>query len=289
MSKGGGTKMATSTSDISPRYRDFVNDSLGLAGTIANMPYVPYEGERIAPFSPDQNRAFDEVRGMQQNFMPMQQTGNAATLAGINSITDPSVMMDKYENPYEDQVVQSVVSELGDARDLANERARLRNPWGGSRAALLESQNEKNYQKQLADSVGQLRSQGFMNAAQLGQQGTGQLLGAGAQATGQAGQNLNQGLQYSAGLSGVGQQAQGMRQAINDLRYQDFIDQVNQPLRALNIRMGAQGQTPMGSVQRVPVQSSGGGLSGLGSLLSGGAKLAGVMSGNPAAMASLFT
>ena len=42
MSKGGGTKMATSTSDISPRYKDFVNDSLGLAGTIANMPYVPY-------------------------------------------------------------------------------------------------------------------------------------------------------------------------------------------------------------------------------------------------------
>ena len=280
MSKGGGTKMATSTSDISPRYQDYVNQSLSLAGQIANMPYIPYEGERIAPFSPDQNAAFNLVRGGQQRFMPMQQTGNATTLAGINSITDPSTMRDNYFNPYDEAVVDSVIEDLGEQRDIANERARLRNPYGGSRAALLEAENEKNYAKQISDATGRLRRQGFLDASQLGQSATGQLLGAAQQATGQAGANLGQNLQYAGALSGIGQQAQGMRQAIDDLRYQDFIDQLNQPLRALNIRLGAAGQTPMGSVQRIPIQRSSG-LSGLGSLLSGGAKLASLMSGTP--------
>ena len=85
------------------------------------------------------------------------------------------------------------------------------------------------------------------------------------------------GRQFAGALSGVGQQTQGLRQALNDMRYADFLDQQNYPLRSLSMRQSAIGMTPMGSVSRQPVQGGsqlGGILGGLGGLLSGGAKLA---------------
>ena len=69
MGKNQGASMVSS-SDIPQRYRDFVDENLALAGTIANRnPNIPYTNpdgtpaERIAPFSPDQNAAFGVVRG----------------------------------------------------------------------------------------------------------------------------------------------------------------------------------------------------------------------------------
>ena len=63
MGKNQGASMVSS-SDIPQRYRDFVDENLALAGTIANRnPNIPYTNpdgtpaERIAPFSPDQNAA----------------------------------------------------------------------------------------------------------------------------------------------------------------------------------------------------------------------------------------
>jgi hypothetical protein len=122
-----------------------------------------------------------------------------------------------------------------------------------------------------------MRSQNFNNAAQLGQAATGQLMGAGRQFTDQAQADLNMGNQFAGALSGVGQQTQGLRQALNDLRYSDFLDQINAPLSNLSIRQSAIGQTPMGSVSRQPVQSGGtfgGTLGGIGGLLSGAAAIA---------------
>ena len=283
MGKSSGDGMAVSTTDIPQRYRDFVDQNLSLAGTIANRGRVEYTNpdgspaERIAPFSPDQNAAFGVVRGLGGQYQPTARAGTAATTAGINSITDPSTFMNNYTNPYETDVISGMVDDVRDERDLINEQARLRNPFGGSRAGLIEAQNNANYLDTVGQISNQMRSQNFNNAAQLGQSATGQLIGAGNQLTNQAQSDLNMGNQFAGALSGVGQQTQGLRQGLNDLRYSDFLDQINAPLSNLSIRQSAIGQTPMGSVSRQPVTGGGtlgGTLGGLGGLLSGGAKIA---------------
>lgn len=272
MSKGGGTKMVTSTTSIPEDYKNFAKENLQIAELIGNRPYLPYQGERIAPFSPDQNAAFDTVRGLQQQYLPAQRAGEAATTAAINSITDPSVMMAKYTNPYEQDVITGMVNDVRTERDKMNALSRLRDPSGSARQALVEAENNKNYLDSVGKISNEMRSQNFRDAARLGQSGTGQLMQGGSQLTNQAGAGLNMGTQFAGALSGIGQQTQGLRQALNDLRYSDFIDQYNAPLQNLSIRQSALGQTPMGSVSRQPVTSGGGigsTLSGVGGLLSG--------------------
>ena len=294
MGKNQGASMVSS-SDIPQRYRDFVDENLALAGTIANRnPNIPYTNpdgtpaERIAPFSPDQNAAFGVVRGLGGQFQPTARAGTAATQAAINSITDPTTFRDNYMNPFTDDVVNMAIDDLRDERDMMNETIRLRNPYGGaSRAALLEAQNNANYLDSVAQMSAGARSDAFNNASQLGQAASGQLMGAGRQLTDQAAADLNMGSQFAGALSGVGAQTQGLRQALNDLRYSDFLDQINAPLRNLSIRQSAIGMTPMGEVKRMPVQSGntlGGTLGGLGSLASGFAALA----GGPAGVGPLF-
>jgi hypothetical protein len=313
MGKGGGSKMVETSSDIPDRYRDYVDENLAIAGTIANRGYIPYQGPRIAGFTPDQMASFDAVRGLGSDYQrplgmaegaygtglnamnPFMNNANAAFTAGMNSAVDPSVMMAKYQDPYTEQVIDATTNDLNRSFDRSSEQARLSSPFGGDRLALREGTIEGERGRAIADVGSRLRSDGFRTAAGLGQQATNQMfaagdraaglgqniantyLGAGDRYSGLAGQGLQLGATYADLMSGIGQQQQGLNQAGYDLNYGDFLDQLNYPLQALSIRQSAMGQTPMGSVGRQPVTSGGGGagsfLSGAGSLFSGLAAL----------------
>jgi len=268
----GGPKTAVSTSDIPTRYQDFVDSNLGLASVLANRPYHRFEGPTLAGFTPDQIAAFNQVRGMDAMRMPQQQAGNAATAAAINSITNPSTMMANYQNAFTEDVIDNLTGDLRRERDAMNATARLQSPFGGSRAALVEAENNRNYLDRLANATGQLRMRNFQDAARLGQSATGQLMQGASQLTNQAGANQRMGLEAAGALSGIGQQIQGLQQASMADREKRFLDELNYPLQALNLRQQAVGMTPMGSVSRTPItggNSAAGLLGGLGSLASG--------------------
>tara|TARA_B100001094_G_C18151783_1_gene784056 strand:+ start:211 stop:1248 length:1038 start_codon:yes stop_codon:yes gene_type:complete len=276
MGKGGGTKMATSTSDIPSRFRPFVDENLALAGTLANTPYQPFQGPTLAGFQPDQIDAFNQVRGMRGQIMPQQQAANAATAAGMNSIVNPDIMMGKYQNQFQDSVIDNLASDLGRERDRMNATARLQSPYGGSRSALIEAENNRNMLDRLASQSGQLRMQNFQDSARLGQAGTGQLMQGANQIMNQAAANQKLGLDAAGALSGIGQQIQGMQQAAMSDREKRFLDEINHPLAMLNLRQQAVGLTPMGSVSRTPISgggTAGGLLSGLGGLAQGAAAM----------------
>ncbi len=78
MSKGGSAKTVETTSDIPKRYREFVDENLALAGTIANRPYIPYAGERVADLNADQHDAFAAVRRLQGRVQPHLNDARAA-------------------------------------------------------------------------------------------------------------------------------------------------------------------------------------------------------------------
>lgn len=274
----GGSKTVETSSDIPERYRQFVDENLAIAQTAANRPYIPFQGQRVAEFSPDQQGAFNFVRGMQGSYQPHLSNAGAAYSAAANAIADPSLMMQKYQDPYTQQVIDSTLADVNEAANAAAEQARLSSPFGGSRLGLREAQIEQDRMRERARIGGQLRSDAFRTAAQLGQQGINQLLSAGDRSMGLGLNSFGLGRQYADLLSGIGQQQQARNQALLDTRYGDFLDELNYPLQALSIRQSAIGQTPMGTVGRQPVVQQGGGfgsmLGGFGGLLSGAARIA---------------
>ena len=77
-----------------------------------------------------------------------------------------------YMNPFEDQVVQSSLSDLNRARQMqqaqAGAQAGAAGAFGGSRQALLEAENNRNYLDQASRTASGLRQAGFQNAQNLG-------------------------------------------------------------------------------------------------------------------------
>lgn len=63
MSSGGGKTTTTTQASGPPSWATpYFQSALNQAGQIANQPYTPYGGPRIADFSDDQARGFDMVR-----------------------------------------------------------------------------------------------------------------------------------------------------------------------------------------------------------------------------------
>lgn len=274
MGKGGGGTVETS-SDIPERFRGFVDQNLALAEQIANRPYQQFTGQRIAGFTPDQQAAFQQVRNLPSQYQGSLNNANTAFTAAANSAADPSLMMSKYMNPYENQVVQSTIGDVNRSFDRAGNDVRARaasaGAYGGSRLGVLEAENERNRARTVEDASGRLRQAGFTNAAQLGQGATSQLMQAGQSAQGLAASQAGLGLQSANALAGIGQQQQGLNQAQYNQNYGDFLDQVNYPISALSLRQSAIGQTPMGSIGQQPQGSNGTGAAAIGALGSIGA------------------
>jgi hypothetical protein len=257
MSKGGGGTQESS-SDIPERYRDFVDGNLALAGTMANSPYVAYQGDQTAGFTDDQQAAFSNIRQMATG--PKQGMGH-----GVASEVAQTGVQD---------VMQATNDELIRANTLANRgvnsAASQAGAYGGARHTLLNAENNRNLLGQIGRS-----------SAEIGFQGQNLRLGAANQMMNSANYVVNRDLTLNNALAGVGQQQQGLNQADLNTNYGQFLDEQNYPLRMLSLRQSAIGQTPMGTVSRQPTQSQ----SMLPGLLSAGATIGGAYLGNPAAFA----
>ena len=202
MSKGGSNvAQVESYSDIPERYRQFVDENLSLAGTLGNRAYTPYQGQRVAGFTDDQQSSFNTVRNLPNQYSGMvsnanQALTNAATpvqAQGYNPATFqasqaqaalmPSAQgydaataaqnMGSYQNPFTEQVIDAGMNDLNRSYQMAlsgiGARSAGAGAYGGSRQGVAEAEAAKNFM----DSAGQLsaglRSQGFNTAAGLGQ------------------------------------------------------------------------------------------------------------------------
>ena len=144
-----------------------------MAGTQQGMMYQPmnvgagYGQAAMAGsqgFGPAQSQAYGynaSLAGYAPNVQA--QNVNAGQIAG----TDLSA----YTNPYESQVVQNSLSDIERARQMqANDlaaQATKAGAFGGSRAALMQSELGRNALQQAANTSSQLRQAGFQNAQQL--------------------------------------------------------------------------------------------------------------------------
>jgi hypothetical protein len=109
-----------------------------------------------------QSQGYDAARAAQQAALTADQV-SAGQIAGTD--------LGAYTNPYESQVVQQSLTDLGGAQEKAlnqmGAQATAARAFGGSRQGIAEAETRKSYADQAAQMVSGLRQSGYQQAQQL--------------------------------------------------------------------------------------------------------------------------
>ena len=323
---GGGAPQQQAVAQTSiPEYaRPYVENMLGKTEALTDInqnPYQTYGGQRIADFNSTQQKAFENV----QNMQTAPQIGQATGLAGIsglgsigtagqmgqvgqqyaNQATNPYAQQ-AYMSPYIQNALQPQLAEMNRQYDITGSQQRKAatgaGAFGGSRVALMRSENERNKNMAMNAAIGS----GYQNAFQAAQQA--QQFGAGLGLQGLQGQlqGYGQANQAAGTLGQLGQTQYGQQMGINqaqqqvgaiqqaqaqqglDTAYQDFLKQKNYPYQQLAFMSDMTRGIPLSQTSQAmysapanPVSQLGGlGMSALGIYgMSGGFKGAGAKEG----------
>lgn len=238
---------------------------------------------QYAPLAPQgQFNVNQAAAGALQQAMGATQQGLGFTPMGIRPTAyRPSQIagtsLAPYTNPYESQVVQQTMRDIGTAQEqalnLQGAQAQRAGAFGGSRQGIAEAETRLGYGQQALDAASRLRQQGYQTALGLAGQDVGAQTAAAqfaaqqqasAQAQNLAAQQAAMGMRLNAAqqLAGLGQQAFGTGQAIQQQQMQQgLLQQMLQqslidaakaqyagytgaPSAALAAPLAALGQTP---------------------------------------------
>jgi hypothetical protein len=259
---------------------------------ITNRPLQQYQGETIAPFSPDQQAAFGLIR---QNAGANQ----GAINSGISAITGaagytPQSWLNAdqagYINPFLQATLNPTLRSIDEQRRAAvagTEDAALRaGAFGGSRQGVADALTNREAITVAGDATANLFSQGWQQAMQgfnadanRDLQGAGLRAQAGSEAVNAAARASDITRSDAQQLAAVGESQQAMDQTRLAQDEAKFIEARDYDLQQAFIRQQALGQSPYSTVstgtQTRPVYNSGGGISGL---IGGGAAGAGLAS-----------
>lgn len=214
----------------------------GIAGRIASQQYTPYEGERVAGLSENEQMGMEMARDNAGIATPYMQEAAALTRRSTQSFTDPGVAQ-QYMNPYIESALDPAARKIREQgqRDVAalEGRAASMDAFGGSRAALLRSETEANTRENIGDLYKQGMAEAYQQAASLfGQERARDLEAAGRiQNVGQALQNASQ--TDINTLMASGAVDRNIRQAANDFNYQQFIEGRDWDFRSLGAIISA--------------------------------------------------
>ena len=150
MSKGGASGSTTTTTAIDPDLKAAYLRNIGQAQGVAGaLPVRQFAG-----------------------FNPLYTAGEQqVTNEALTPFTGESIR--QFMNPYENEVVQRSLADVGGALDIQRlkdrQAATAAKAFGGSRQAVTESLSNAAAMKQAADTAAQLRASGYGQAAQLAQ------------------------------------------------------------------------------------------------------------------------
>jgi hypothetical protein len=330
---GGGNQTSTSYSTNLPEYAKpyyeellkqtgkqvYTTDPSGAVTGVKS--YTPYEGERVAGFTPGQETIQRETMGLglpsqfgqsKTGLTTGQAMGFGAGAAGLTGAFgySPTAISGgtfgapeaaAYMSPYASNVTDVAVREARKQADLAKTAGMSgaigRGTFGGARQALMQSEQERGAQQNIANIRALGQQEAYVNAqkqfeadqarrmqaAQLGQQaqqfqaGLGKDIGlagmmAGIDTSGKLGAlgtaeqtaNLER-LKAQAATEG---EKQALQQQINDMKYQQFQEQKdfqrNQLEYLSNILRGNAGALGSTQVQYTPQPSTASQIASLG-------------------------
>ena len=290
---GGQPSQQTVKQDLPDWAIPYAQEVLGKGSALSQAPYQAYTGERIAQFTPLQQRAFQGAASM----APSAATGEAVTRA-LGTSYDPyatgqfRTQASQYMDPYMQNVVDIQQREAQRQADIAGTQrgaqAVQSGAFGGSRQAIMDAEAARNLAMQKGDiqarglqdaysrgqtqfnTEQQLREQSRQYGAGLGLQGLQTAL------TG-AGQQFQQGMDVNKLQAGYGTQQQQQVQNILGQQYEDFLAQKKFPYQQLEFQSNLLRGTPSGSTQSLYTAppSTGSQLLGAGTSLAGAYMLGG--------------
>ena len=287
---GGTTLQTTQASELPPwltdAYKRLAQQAEAAGGIDAQ--YVPYGGQRLAPFSPQQQAAMagaDPVSAYygqeRQAYKPYTDYAAQATMQAASPTTG---MVQDYMNPYQQAVIDTTLQEQQRRSDIAGQQqagqAVKAGAYGGARFGVQEAERQRNLADLQARTEAQLRSQNYQQAVGQAQEQQRRLSGMGQQMGGLGAQRMQLG---AAGIGGVQRGLQGMQQAGAqqqqqlqkgmDISYGDFLKQQQFPYSQAAFTGGILGGMPSPQMATVygqqpgpsPATQMGGlGLAGLG-------------------------
>ena len=257
---GGGGESQTVNQSVDPAMMRIYNDVYNTGRTLANQPYIPYTGARVAGFNPDQLQGFDATRnmfGQSMGYDPRSALNNLANMSAP-SILDRDI--GAYQNPYTQQVVDTTLADLDRSRQMAvsrdQDRAIGAGAFGGSRSGVLEAETNRAFADQAARTSAGLRQGGFDRATSLAGQDIGREIGNRMFQSGLFGSQLSDQYKNLGLLAGIGRQQQGLQQAGLDQGYGQFMDARNYPMQQFGFLTGGAGLFPQTKNSQVTTQLS---------------------------------
>ena len=260
------SQQTISQTSIPDYAKPYVEDMLGQAQAVTDIsqnPYMQYQGDRVAQFTPLQQQAYQNAGLMQA----APQLGDATALSGMaglgalntqytfNPANFTSANAQALMNPYMQNVVDIQKREARRQADIAGtqqqSQATKAGAFGGGRDAIMRAEAQRNLGLQMGDiqtkglqdaynqAMQQFNTQNQLNAQQqqfgagLGLQGlqTANTAAGNLANIGQTQYGQNMGILNLQNQFG-GQQQQQVQNVLNN-QYQDFLNYQNYPYKQL--------------------------------------------------------
>jgi hypothetical protein len=270
----------SSSNTTDPQIKALLMGNYDQAQGVANMPFQPYTGERVAPFNPTQTAGQSGLINAANDPTGANTINSAASgISGLTGFKPQSVTagqlsntdLSPYMNPYTNDVINTTLGDLSHARDVQgvndNAAATAAHAFGGTRQAVQNANTTNDYLRNVASTSAGLRQAGYQNAQQAAQFDIGNRLQVGQVNAGNdiAGANfrlnannaysnigneqLLDGLKRAGVIQAVGDQQQTQSQNVNNAAYEEFMRQIGYPKQQQDIRNSALGFLPHDNTQ----------------------------------------
>lgn len=289
----GGSKKQTQTQTYQPPswVEDASQEAIGIGRRIGTQQYTPYEGQRVAGLSENEQMGVEMARDTAGAALPYYD--EAAGLARRSTESWLDADQQAYMNPYIKGALDPAAREIreeGTRGAMAlDARASSMDAFGGSRAALMRSENREKTLQGISDLYGE----GYAKAYESGLQVFGEERARDLMAAGRI-QDVGTNIQRAnttdiSTLMATGATDRNIQQAMMDFDYQQFIEERDWDIRNLAGLLAAIGGTQgsYGTTTTTETEQKANPMSQvlgfattiLGAYLSGGASLAGAAAG----------
>ena len=215
----------TIPTELRPFITDILEESQAVKDRRMEEGYVPFEGPRIAEFTPDQQEAFTGVRSLvgtgQQYFDPATRLTAASALAPTRTEE-----VQEYMSPYIQNVVDIQTREAQRLADVDEQvlasQAVASGGYGGSREAILQAEQQRNLQQQLGDIQQRGTAAAYEDAQRRMGEQRGRELSAGSQFANLGVTAPSQTMKELQGLEAVGAQQQAQQQQGLNIAQQEY-------------------------------------------------------------------
>ena len=285
----GTTK--TETSKMDPLQQQFMEEALlPFAREIAGTPYETFEGERVAGFTPTQQRA---LYGYGQLSLPSELATASGIVEDVATMTpeELSAQRAQYAQEYTDLILDPTRARLLREQDIARSteagqmtRALGEAGFGSTRRGIAEGEREAARDVAVRELEARIAGQGLDYGTQRLMSDIGLRTGAAGQLAGLGMTGLGAEIDILGRQMGAGEAERALEQARLDVPYQDYLARMQYPLTQFGVLTGAGQAFPAGIGSTT--QRTGGLGPTLGAVGSAGMGLAGMGVFGPAAAKS---